>query len=312
MKWKEDIYPYLDETVKKAIDKLPTSNASRISEIRLRVSGAVSVTIGEQNKILFSTDKKPLTVSENQMQELFTRICDGTVYKYEDMIRSGYITVRGGHRVGFCGTAVYDGDRIRTIDAVTSITFRISRQIQNAAREVIGSVINDGKVCSCLIVSEPGGGKTTVLTDLSKTLSRLGKRCAVVDERSEICSVFSGVPQKDIGELTDVLTGYRKGDGMMSALRCLSPQVIICDEIGSKSDVDAMLEAMNAGVPVIATAHASCEDELLGRPQIERLIDSGAIDKLIFLRGCDEPGAVRKVVTVNNYDQNYWSSDDDD
>ena len=131
-----------------------------------------------------------------------------------------------------------------------------------------------------------------------------------MDERGEICSVYEGVPQKDIGSLTDVLNGYSKGDGMMTALRCLSPQLIICDEIGSRSDADAMLEAMNAGVPVIATAHASNEDDLLGRPQIERLVDYGAIDKIFFLQGNANPGVVRKVITVNRYDEDSWNSDD--
>ena len=96
---------------------------------------------------------------------------------------------------------------------------------------------------------------------------------------------------------------------MMMALRCMSPQVIICDEIGTTKDIEAMLEAMNAGVPVIASAHALDEDELLSRPQIETLIDYGAIDKLIFLKGSSSPGAVKKVITVNKYDENCWNSD---
>ena len=91
-----------------------------------------------------------------------------------------------------------------------------------------------------------------------------------------------------------MLNGYSKGDGMMTALRCLSPQLIICDEIGSRSDADAMLEAMNAGVPVIATAHASNEDDLLGRPQIERLVDYGAIDKNILFTGKCKSGCGKK------------------
>ncbi len=253
---------------------------------------------------------EPLSLELSENSEIFTRLCNGTVYQFENQIKNGYITIQGGHRVGFCGTAIYEGDRLVTLKDITSITFRISRQIKNAAREIIGNIINDDKIYSALIVSEPCGGKTTILSDLARLVSNLGKRCAVVDERGEICSVYEGVPQKDIGSLTDVLNGYSKGDGMMTALRCLSPQLIICDEIGSRSDADAMLEAMNAGVPVIATAHASNEDDLLGRPQIERLVDYGAIDKIFFLQGNANPGVVRKVITVNRYDEDSWNSDD--
>lgn len=312
LKWKNEIFPYLGKSISRYIEKLPTSTLCNISEIRLRANGAASVTVGNKNLIIYDEDKNPVTVSIDESAEVFSRLCDGTVFKFENQIRNGYITINGGHRVGFCGTAVYEGDRIVTLKDITSITFRISRQIKNAAREIIGNIINDEKIYSALIVSEPCGGKTTMLSDLARLVSNMGKRCAVVDERSEICSVYNGIPQKDIGGLTDVLNGYSKGDGMMMALRCLSPQLIICDEIGSKADTDAMLEAMNAGVPVVATAHASGEDDLLGRPQIERLIDYGAVDKIFFLQGNSNPGVVRKVITVNRYDEDSWNSDDCD
>lgn len=312
LKWKNEIFPYLGKNISRYIEKLPTSTLCNISEIRLRANGAASVTVGNKNLIIYDEDKNPVTLSIEESAEIFSRLCDGTVFKFENQIRNGYITINGGHRVGFCGTAVYEGDRIVTLKDITSITFRISRQIKNAAREIIGNIINDEKIYSALIVGEPCGGKTTMLSDLARLVSNMGKRCAVVDERSEICSVHNGIPQKDIGALTDVLNGYSKGDGMMMALRCLSPQLIICDEIGSKADTDAMLEAMNAGVPVVATAHASGEDDLLGRPQIERLIDYGAVDKIFFLQGNSNPGVVRKVITVNRYDEDSWNSDDFD
>ena len=310
LKWQSEIYPYLGQRISKYIEKLPTSTLCNISEIRLRANGAVSVTVGNKNTIVYNEKNEPLSLELSENSEIFTRLCNGTVYQFENQIKNGYITIQGGHRVGFCGTAIYEGDRLVTLKDITSITFRISRQIKNAAREIIGNIINDDKIYSALIVSEPCGGKTTILSDLARLVSNLGKRCAVVDERGEICSVYEGVPQKDIGSLTDVLNGYSKGDGMMTALRCLSPQLIICDEIGSRSDADAMLEAMNACVPVIATAHASNEDDLLGRPQIECLVDYGAIDKIFFLQGNANPGVVRKVITVNRYDEDSWNSDD--
>ncbi len=311
-KWKDDIYPHLQTDIKSAINKLPCGVLSNLTEIRVRSNGIVSVSQGNKNVILCDDNKRPINTTKEDCESIFTSICGGTVYKYENQIRYGYITISGGHRVGFCGTAVYDGNKLISIKDISSIAFRISREIKNAAREIIGNLVSDDKIYSALIVSEPCGGKTTILSDLARLMSNMGKRCAVVDERGEICSVFNGVPQKDIGNLTDVLSGYNKSDGMLSALRCLSPQLIICDEIGSQQDADAMLEAMNAGVPVVATAHASCEDELISRPQIERLIDYGAVDKIFFLKGSSAPGIVRKVINVNRYDEDSWDSDDCD
>ncbi len=309
LKWKDEILPFFDEAVSKIILNEPTSVLSNATEIRISSTGVVSITVKNINKIMKNSDEKPLQISLEEREKIFNKICQGTIYKYENQIKNGYITVSGGHRVGFCGTAVYDKGKIQTVKNITAITFRISRQIKNAAREIIGNILNEDKINSALIISEPGGGKTTILSDLTRLLSNSGKRLAVIDERGELCSVFKGVPAKEIGELTYVFDGYSKGDGMMMALRCMSPQVIICDEIGTTKDIDAMLDAMNAGVPVIASAHALDEDELLSRPQIERLIDYGAIDKLIFLKGSCFPGAVKKVITVNRYDENCWNSD---
>lgn len=311
LKWKNDIFPYLNTDIVEAVKALPTSVLQNISEIRLRSHGAASVSLFNENRILYK-NKKPLVLNNDEIENIFNLLCEGTVYKFENQIKNGYLTIVGGHRVGFCGTAVYDGDTIQSITDISSIVFRISKQIKNAAREIIGNIYDNKKLYSTLIVSEPCGGKTTILTDLARLLSTLGIRCTVVDERSEICSVFKGKPQKDIGILTDVLNEYKKGEGMSCALRCLSPQVIICDEIGAADDIDLIIETMNAGVPVIATAHASNEDELLDRPQIERLIDSGAIDKIIILKGSSAPGVIKNIITVNQYEQNAWNSNIDD
>lgn len=311
LKWKKEIFQYLSDDVIEALNKLPTSVLQNISEIRLRSYGAASVTISNENRILYH-DKKPIMLDLSQIEFVFNKLCNNAVYKYENQISNGYITIEGGHRVGFCGTAVYDNERIISLTNITSIVFRISRQIKNAAREIIGNIYEEGRVFSTLIVSEPCGGKTTILTDLTRLFSGFGVRCAVIDERSEICSVYNGHAQKDIGMLTDVLNEYKKQHGMALALRCLSPQVIICDEIGATDDIDMIIETMNAGVPVVATAHASNEEELFDRPQIERLIDSGAIDRVIILRGNEAPGVIKKVIKVNQYDENYWNSDNDD
>ena len=309
IEWKKEIYPYLNENINELINKLPQQLLSTMSEIRISSKGILSVSSKNKNIIIKTSDDKPYIVSKSEIKKIFSNICGGTVYKYENQIKNGYITISGGHRVGFCGSGIYTDDELDTVTEINAMSFRISRQIKNAAREIIGNILSGDKIFSCLIVSEPCGGKTTILSDLARMLSNNGKRCAVIDERGEICSVFNGQPQKDVGDLTCIYDGYYKSDGMMLALRSMSPQVIICDEIGTCSEADAMLEAMNAGVPVIASAHALDEEELLTRPQIERLIDYGAIDKVIFLKGANCPCSVKKVITVNKYDENSWNSD---
>ena len=306
--WKKDILPYMPESIVGAINKLPTTVICSATEIRLRAGGYSSVSVGRENKVLFNGDKA-IMLSPTEMSEMFAKVCDGAIFKHENNIPKGFITIQGGHRVGFCGRAVYTDGKITNIADISSIVFRISRQIINCSSEIISEIVSHDYIYSTLIVGEPCSGKTTILSDISRLISLLGYRVAVVDERNEIGAKYHCIIQKDIGNLTDVLSEYTKGDGMMTALRCLSPQVMICDEIGGLDDVNAMLESVNAGVPIIATTHAMNEQQLFERPQIERLIDHGVIDKIIFLCGRNSPGKIRKVIGINKYDKDNWSSD---
>lgn len=302
-----DIYPYLKEEWRALIEKQPPELLRKATEVRIRCGKGCSLSCGDGN---FPVEGIA-NVTTGEMEELLQKICRGAAYQFETQVENGYIPLPGGHRAGICGTFVKDEKGMVRIRDLASVNFRICRDVSGIAEDLFPKLLCDGKFCSTLIVSEPCGGKTTLLTDLVRTLSKNGYRSAVIDERGEIAAVFRGVPQKDLGELADVLDGYPKPYGMMIALRTLSPQVLVCDEIGSREETEKMLEAMNAGVPVLATAHARDEEELFNRPQIKRLTDAGAISKIVLLKGAKAPGKIRKVMTVNHYDdEDFWSSTD--
>ena len=145
-------------------------------------------------------------------------------------------------------------------------------------------------------------GKTTFLKDIIAALSsgKAGKyiKIAVIDERGELGAVYNGTPQIELGPCTDVLTGYPKGEGMNIALRTLSPELIVCDEIGGEGEANAIRMSLNAGTAVLATAHAGRLDALMRRPQIRTLIDEGAFDFLVQLKGQEAPCQIREVRQV--------------
>ncbi len=64
--------------------------------------------------------------------------------------------------------------------------------------------------------------------------------CGVVDERGEIAAMYKGAPQNDIGIRTDVIENISKEKGMKMLIRSMAPEVIACDEIGSKEDIQAI------------------------------------------------------------------------
>lgn len=138
-----------------------------------------------------------------------------------------------------------------------------------------------------------------LLRDLARQLSAGGGcgslRVAVVDEREEIAAVYEGVAQNDLGYNCDVLSGYPKGEAILSALRSLSPEVIICDEAGGMEEVQAIEAGVNAGVKFIASIHASTKEDLLHRPQARRLLETGAFDRVVMLAGGGLPGRISQI-----------------
>ena len=235
-----------------------------------------------------------LIVTPKDVSDTFQSICGYSVYSHQNEIKHGFLTMQGGHRAGLCGTAVYQNGTLSNIRDVSSINIRIARQISGAADKLLEMM--NGDFGGLLLCGAPSCGKTTILRDLSRQLSNTYmKKVAVVDERGELAGTCSGVYQNDLGQ-SDILDGYSKGEGILQAVRCLSPEIIICDEAGTTDDVRAIEQGLNAGVSMIASIHASTRAELLGRVQGRRLLQSGAFEHVAFLKGREQPGEIREYI----------------
>lgn len=286
---------------------LPVSVKAAAHEIRLRT--ARPVTLSLPDRIVFITEKgsvaQPqsgclLKADKQEMEEAFRTICNSSVYAHQNEIRNGFVVLRGGHRAGLCGTAVVSDGAVSNIRDISSINLRIARQIRGAGRAAAAVLTRGGRIDDTLLFGPPGCGKTTVLRDLARIfssgLSAAGYcKVAVVDERGEIAATFFGQAQSDLGPCCDILDGYPKGEGMMQAIRCLSPDVIVCDEIGGREEAGAVQACLNAGVAVVASAHAGSIAELKARPQIAVLLETSAFKTAVQLKGRQEPGVIHAV-----------------
>ena len=258
----------------------------QIQEIRIRVGRPIILKLQNLDILI------EYIVNQTEILQILEKICENSIYAYKNQICNGYITIKGGHRIGITGSAVVENEKIINIKYITSLNFRIARQVLNCSNKIIGQVIDEKNqdIYNTLIVSPPGRGKTTILRDLIRNLSNgideinfKGRTCGVVDERGEIAAMYKGVPQNDIGIRTDIIENISKAKGIKILIRTMAPEIIACDEIGSKEDVEAIQEAIISGVKGIFTMHGRTLDDVKSNNQINKLIEENKIEKIIFI-----------------------------
>ena len=292
----------LADRIKKCIKFLPADIKNQAQELRLRVNQPVSVCC--TSGIYFLTQSGRLTcyptgdmliADKNDIDESFRNICSYSIYSHQNEIKSGYITLCGGHRVGISGTAVFREGTVTGMRDISSINIRIAREIPGAADEIF-HVLKNNISSGLLLAGAPASGKTTILRDIARQISSgtFGdmKKVTVVDERGELAGTYMGVPQNDLGFCSDVLDGYPKAEGIMQAIRSMSPEFIICDELGGNDEISAVEQGLNAGVSMISSIHAGSIEELLKRKQAVTLLETGAFGNVAMLNGHDRPGTV--------------------
>lgn len=257
-----------------------------LEEIRVRNNLPLICKIGQADKVL---NYKILTEDINY---IFQKICENSIYTYQNQIANGYITIQGGNRVGIVGTAVLHEDKVTNFNYISGLNFRISRQILGCSNSIMQKIINkeQNTIYNTLIISMPGMGKTTLLRDIIRNISNGieglidGANIAVIDERGEISATFKGIMQNDLGIRTDVVNDIPKHIGMRLAIRSMSPKVIAADEIGSKEDSEAINYAMCCGVKGIFTAHGESIEDVCKNPELKELINNKTIERVVLIK----------------------------
>ena len=294
----------LPDRYKSVLESISENIGVKVKEIRFR--NGEPITLNTQNDIYYIRKNGVLTVSfssdlivtdEKDLQEIVFHLSRRSLHTYQDMIAKGFIPLRGGCKAGVVGRAVMKNGSVYSVSSFNSVNIRVARSFYGCSEDLIEKVGED--CASFLIIGAPLSGKTTVLRDLCRFYSgkdRLNPfKTAIIDERDEIASRSFG-DGIDVGIHTDILTLYPKAIGTEIAVRTLSPDIVVLDEIGSDEEARAMLSAVNTGVNFIATAHGSSLEEVLRRPNIKRLVNAGAFKKAVVLYGKDNPCKVKEMV----------------
>lgn len=279
----ESVAAVLPGHLRRAAMALSQEEKAAAEELRLRAGGELTVLLpdGERNC--------GIRVEQEDLETVCNLAAEFSRYAAMETLRQGFVTMKGGCRVGFCGTVVMKDGTPAALRDFSSAAVRIARERPGIADDLICRLFRDGQFQSTLILSPPGGGKTTLLRELVRKLSEgeagiQPMRIGLADERGEIAVLRQGVAQMDVGPRTDVLDGCPKAAAIPMLLRCINPRVIAVDEITVREDLQAMAMAANCGVGLLATIHAADTEELMRKPLYAELLQAKVFRLAVILR----------------------------
>ena len=240
-----------------------------IREIRLRLNGPVSFTLPESNLVT------GMICTKDDIGFTVNRMTDGSYFKYEEIMRSGYLPLDYGIRCGIGGEVYTEKSDIKVLKNVSYVNIRIPFTFLTDTTELTDLIKRSQYRCSVLVFSPPCTGKTTVVRSAAYSLSSGAhkKRVCAVDTNYELQLPYSSEPS-----LCEYLTGYPKAKGIEIAVRYMNPEYIVCDEIGTSGESEAICQTQHCGVPLIATVHASTFDDVKRRKNILSLLENNVFD----------------------------------
>lgn len=290
----EEINRILSASLRRVLHNAAWQDFDKLQEIRLRAQEPLLVVYDGREYFLDAggalsrNREQAFLVTREDIRESMEYVSNFSMYAFEEELRQGYITVRGGHRVGVAGRMIWDRDAAKSIRHISFMNIRIAHEVQGCGDDVLPFLFQSGELHHTLIISPPRCGKTTLLRDLIRQLSngdtgRCGMTVGVVDERSELGACYLGIPQNDLGCRTDILDGCPKVEGMMMLVRSMAPQVIAVDEIGSQADVEAIEYVMNSGIRLLATVHGNDIDDIKNKPVLGQMVRERQFGRYVLL-----------------------------
>lgn len=272
---------------------------ANIYEIRIRRNLPICINInGRFRELKNMRDNKVVYADKRLIDFVLLRATDSSLYCYNNQLKNCYITAIGGIRIGVCGEIVYDDiGKIKTVKNISSLNIRVPHEVVNCSKPIMKFVVDNEKINNCLVVSPPCCGKTTFIRDIARILGSSGKvvNTLIIDERFEICAENNGETLLNVGLYSDCMSGATKEVAFNEGVRSLRPDVIVCDELASKNDVEAVKLAINSGVSVIASAHGDSFSSLRRKLFIKEAINERYFDYYIFLSSENGAGTIECV-----------------
>ncbi len=161
----KDVLDYLPSKMEDKINEFIGNKVDiPIEEIRLRINRNLTLKIGQDLVVL---DYK---INQKELTETYENICEKSIYSYTKQISEGFITIKGGNRVGITGSAVIENGKITNLNDISSLNFRIAREIKEVSMPLLRYIIdiNENTIYNTLIVSSPGARKNNYFKRFNK------------------------------------------------------------------------------------------------------------------------------------------------
>lgn len=274
----EEVTTLLPPALRERARALPPLLRRRCEEFRLRAGREPTVTV-ERTELPLPGEGRITRRDMELTVEIATRASAHTAL---ERVKQGWFTVRGGHRIGLCGSVWTEEGQVRNLRTLSSLNIRVAHAVPGCGEALLPRLLTGGAFGGALVLAPPGFGKTTLLRDLVRLLSE-EYRVGLCDERGEVAALWEGEPQFDVGPRTDVLEGCPKAQGLLMLLRGMNPQVLCCDEITDPADLAAMEACANCGVKLLATVHAAGVEDLRAKPLYRRVLESRVFPRAVVI-----------------------------
>ena len=135
-----------------------------IEEIRLRADKPIILKFNKEEVILKTI------VNQEMILKTLQKVCDNSIYSFQNQIIEGFITVKGGHRIGITGNCVIENNKVSNINYVSSLNFRIAKQIKGSSKKLLKYILDldNNNIYTSLIVSPPGVRKNNSFKRFNK------------------------------------------------------------------------------------------------------------------------------------------------
>lgn len=289
---------YLPETIYNAVKKY--LNLIDVNEIRIRLNSPIIVSVKNKKYYLgengFSSSDKAIICDYTMLQDIVYKLCENSIYSVNDNLKCGFITLPKGIRVGISGEVVTEDGKVRTIKNFQAINIRIPHNIVGCSEFALDYIL-DKEFNNTLIISPPGAGKTTFIKDIVYQLYRrnYSYNILVVDERNEIAGIDNGELGFDLGGFADVYTNCSKDYAFKFGIRSMRPDIIVTDEIDIDKDLQAIVDATNCGVKVLATIHSGDIRQLKQKRKFDEVVANKVFDRYVLLSLDEGPGTLKAI-----------------